>query len=505
MDGLLPSPANEVVLTLLYRMAEWHALAKLRLHTDSSLARLDAVTVQLGHAMRRFVREVCSAYKTYELPKETEQRARRNAKHSLEAQVKSSATGTARKRRDFNLSTYKYHSFPDYPPTFSNQRPAAVFSLKGEREHKHTKAMFGRTNKKNIAVGIARQERRENYFRSAESTSQSVEPSAMTEEPIPSPDADMDIRMHHRMSHSTRNAKSLYAMARDLANDPAAVNFIPKLQDHLLARYLGYQFNGDEYAFTDTDRASVCILHDTIYEHPSLHVNYTTYDVRRDQDYLNSTTHRDVLLHSCETQMGSHPYWYARIIGIYHADVLRIGDGVTDHSIQSMEFLWVRWFGIDPEYRYGARVARLPKIGFVPLSDNLAFGFLDPSLIIRACHLMAAFADGRTTELLPVHTIARSPAEHDDWVSYYVGIFADRDMFMRYDGGGVGHVSGTNHGITSPEDEETDESEDGGEEPASGSVSNGSDDGEDESDDVDEDFDWDTDAEDSDADNDDVM
>ncbi|KZT64013.1 hypothetical protein DAEQUDRAFT_635146, partial [Daedalea quercina L-15889] len=81
---------------------------------------------------------------------------------------------------------------------------------------------------------------------------------------------------------------------------------------------------------------------------------------------------------------------------------------------------------------------RLPKIGFVPMSDELAFGFLDPSLIIRGCHLMPAFADGRTIELMPVHSIARPPDERDDWASYYVGVFVDRDMFMRYDGGGVG-------------------------------------------------------------------
>lgn len=200
--------------------------------------------------------------------------------------------------------------------------------------------------------------------------------------------------------------------------------FIPKLQDHLLTRLLNHPFDGDDHAFTHEERQSVLILNDTIYEHKEMHVNYTTYDIRRDQDYLNATTHRDVLMNSCEIAPGSHPYWYARIIGMFHADVLRIGDGVTDHSTHCMEFLWVRWFGVDPGYRYGSRVARLPKIGFVPMADEMAFGFLDPSLIVRGCHLIQAFADGRTAELLPVHSVARKPDEphEDDWESYYVGM-----------------------------------------------------------------------------------
>lgn len=164
-------------------------------------------------------------------------------------------------------------------------------------------------------------------------------------------------------------------------------------------------------------------MNDTIYEHKEMHINYTTYDVRRDQDYLNTMTHRDVLLHSCESQQGSHPYWYARVLGFFHADVLQVGDDVTDHSVNCMEFLWVRWFGIDPDYQYGSRVARLPKIGFVPVSDKMAFGFLDPSLVIRGSHLIQAFADGRTAELLPAHSIACASGEEDDWASYYVGMY----------------------------------------------------------------------------------
>jgi hypothetical protein len=89
-----------------------------------------------------------------------------------------------------------------------------------------------------------------------------------------------------------------------------------------------------------------------------------------------------------------------------------------------MEFLWVHWFGIDPDHRYGHKVARLPKIGFVPESDPLAFGFLDPSLVLQGCHLIPAFNDGRTSDLLTAPlTIAHTPDEVDDWAAFYVNMY----------------------------------------------------------------------------------
>ena len=48
-----------------------------------------------------------------------------------------------------------------------------------------------------------------------------------------------------------------------------------------------------------------------------------------------------------------------------------------------MELLWVRWLGVEPKYRWGFRTAQLPKVGFVPESDDNMFGFLDPSLISK--------------------------------------------------------------------------------------------------------------------------
>ncbi|OSX57455.1 hypothetical protein POSPLADRAFT_1156730, partial [Postia placenta MAD-698-R-SB12] len=200
-------------------------------------------------------------------------------------------------------------------------------------------------------------------------------------------------------------------------------NFIPQLKNHLLSRLLGLDFDGDEHEYTAAQRDSVIILGNKIYHHKVLRVNYTTYDIRRNQDSMNSHAHCDIMIHSCESGPGVHPYWYARVIGIFHASVVHADATATNRSLQCIEFLWVRWFGIDPDHRYGSHRAHLPKIGFVPESDPCAFGFLDPSLVIRGCHLIPTFADGRTLELLSCpDSIARTAGEVDDWASYYVNM-----------------------------------------------------------------------------------
>ena len=67
---------------------------------------------------------------------------------------------------------------------------------------------------------------------------------------------------------------------------------------------------------------SLKLINDRIYRHKVLRVNYTTYNVRREQDSLNPRTHGDIMVLSVDD---THPYWYARIIGIFHAMVLQIG------------------------------------------------------------------------------------------------------------------------------------------------------------------------------------
>jgi hypothetical protein len=163
-----------------------------------------------------------------------------------------------------------------------------------------------------------------------------------------------------------------------------------------------------------------------MYRHKVLRVNYTTYDMRRSQDSLNPRTHADVMVLSHEDQDdGSkpHPYWYARIIGIFHAQVRHVGPHSRSTDPQKIEFLWVRWFGRDLSQDTGFETKRLHRLGFIPAIDSAdAFGFLDPNEIVRGVHLIPAFAHRRTSTLLPP-SIVRQPSEDDqDWIYYYVSM-----------------------------------------------------------------------------------
>jgi hypothetical protein len=192
----------------------------------------------------------------------------------------------------------------------------------------------------------------------------------------------------------------------------------------LLARLLKFKYDGDEHEFSDADRSAVLILDNRVYSAKVLRVNYTTYDVRRDQDSINPRTRSDIMVYSPETGPDAHPYWYARALGIFHARVLHVGAKSVNHSPQDMEFLWVRWFGQVPGHQFSMKAARLPKIGFVPEQDDLAFGFLDPSLVVRGCHLIPSFSEEQSDELLSATlTAARFPGDTMDWRAYYVNMY----------------------------------------------------------------------------------
>ena len=141
--------------------------------------------------------------------------------------------------------------------------------------------------------------------------------------------------------------------------------------------------------------------------------------MRRAQDSLNPRTHSDIMVLSRDDAV--HPYWYARIIGIFHTMVMHAGpkSKFKLREPKKMEFLFVRWFGLDTmdSERGGWKAKKLHQVGFI--EGDTAFGFVDPSDVI-AVHLIPRFSQGRTKDLLG-HSIARSALEEDeDWSRYYI-------------------------------------------------------------------------------------
>ncbi|KAJ6471270.1 hypothetical protein C8R47DRAFT_966666, partial [Mycena vitilis] len=157
-----------------------------------------------------------------------------------------------------------------------------------------------------------------------------------------------------------------------------------------------------------------------------LRVNYTTYDILRDQDTINTRTHPDimVLAHEDEDDETAHPYWYGRVLGIFHADVRHVGPrSTTGGRPQRMEFLWVRWFGRDMAHIGGWKTKRLHRLGFLDGKDpdSGAFGFIDPAHVLRGAHLIPAFHYGRTSEFLGPSVARHFDADdHQDYRYYYV-------------------------------------------------------------------------------------
>src|SRR5579863_8028159 len=108
-----------------------------------------------------------------------------------------------------------------------------------------------------------------------------------------------------------------------------------------------------------------------------MHLNYTTYDVRRNGDVIISRTYPDIIVKSPEAGPQAQSFWYACMLGIFHTLVTSTHQEVQDRSLHQIEFLWVQWFGMKPgPYHHGFCYTRLPKIGFVGSSDEYAFMFL---------------------------------------------------------------------------------------------------------------------------------
>lgn len=123
-------------------MSHWHGLAELRLHSDLTLDILEQQTTDLGERFRQFKQKVCPSYQTQELDHEVGARSRRQAKEaakwartsnphgpkrasqgsntkgkekaSLEQSQNVPGPKQPRKKKSFNIQTYKFHILGDY-------------------------------------------------------------------------------------------------------------------------------------------------------------------------------------------------------------------------------------------------------------------------------------------------------------------------------------------------------------------------------------------------------
>jgi hypothetical protein len=174
---------DKIILDLLFDLATWHAYAKLRLHTEDTLAFFDSATVVLGETARKFSRTVCSHYHTTELPQEHAARGRREAALASKQPQAAQGRSAGVKHKSLNLQTYKYHALGDYPNTirrmgttdnystqpvsitFIQRTPTYTSTTQGELQHRRSKRRFARTpkTKDKMVASIASQEAIERF------------------------------------------------------------------------------------------------------------------------------------------------------------------------------------------------------------------------------------------------------------------------------------------------------------------------------------------------------
>ncbi|KAJ7053136.1 hypothetical protein C8F01DRAFT_1375308 [Mycena amicta] len=475
VENLLSDPnENNELLDIIFTLAEWHAFAKLRIHTDDTIDHLRFVTKELGRLLRRFQRVFLEKLAVRgiipkELPSEHNARGRRSAKRAAKAnatkaakRAKSRQTTSgddeSPKEKLYSMLTYKLHALGDYIISILWFGTLDSYSTQtGELEHRRVKRFYARTNKNRAVRQMTLLERRDTYFRniharSARSATAAVRPTTATpvrqihrsNKTVPFADQEalpyMAPGQHYHVADSQNTKIHVARWLFDNRQDPAVTGFWSKLQGHLLSRLIDPDHTGDNDEFTQDELDDVILRGDNIYYHQMCRINYTTYDVRRGQDTINPKRRSDVMMLSPENDT-THPFSYAQVLMVCHANVVRKSDPTA--APQRIDFLWVRRYAFDATYKSGFKRKRLHRLQFLPETDANAFAFINPDEVIRASHLIPAFAHKTRNDLLANDSVGRLPREglrsDEDWAYYYVNFFADRDMVMRYFGGGVGH------------------------------------------------------------------
>jgi hypothetical protein len=135
---------------------------------------------------------------------------------------------------------------------------------------------------------------------------------------------------------------------------------------------------------------------------------------------MNPRTHADIMMLSHEDDEDQHPYWYARIIKVFHVNVWYYGPGINQTAPTQMDVLFMCWFGRDVTFNAGWSAKRLHHIGFFKCDDPDSFGFVDPNQVIQGVHLIPGFHYGRTDTRLGPSFVCPPEDMDTDWMYFYV-------------------------------------------------------------------------------------
>ncbi|KAJ2980785.1 hypothetical protein NUW54_g10956 [Trametes sanguinea] len=437
-EGLLPVRDDQTVHNMLFELVNWHALTSLRLQTT--------ITLDMWQAAMCHMKKMQLATTPV---------------------VKPSAAEGPRVVKFNVINTYKYHTLRQHPDYVERSGSTDNHNTRtGELEHRSVKGVFARTNKHDFERQIAKHQHRRRILRGIcgdmlarpspprvsvsvhggkwkpkhvhrkQSARHSVSKAASTTTRCPRTNDPSELPcllprpfgVRYDMGESERNPINLWNWVAEHDDDPTVDDFLLLLRHHLVSRMTGQH----EALVLDEWKDSLEIKDDCAYEHTVIKFNYPTYDMRRAQDPVNPCTHPDIMMLN-EDANEEHPYWYARVLGVYHVQVHYSGPKASSPGVWTrINFLWVRWFTHDMTTSTGFPHRQLPCLSFASLDDpdSSAFGFIDPATIIRATYIMPSFHSGTTVDLLPSDSVARKDGTDDDYVYNYASMFVDRDMFM---------------------------------------------------------------------------
>ncbi|KAI0755357.1 hypothetical protein C8Q80DRAFT_1095185 [Daedaleopsis nitida] len=297
------------------------------------------------------------------------------------------------------------------------------YHWQGELEHRHSKRWYARTNRIHFEFQIAQKQRRRAILEGLRRRDPTFTP--RWEQKLEKANAKREVSeaIDRGLAHATNRRQG--DTTAPISPTTHYEDFLPRLREHLLSRFLPGTRVAD---FSEEHHDGLIVYDDRLLRHKVLRVNYTTYDMRRDQDSINPRTHPDVMLLADDPGTDSHPYWYARIIDLFHIKVRYTGPG-SDRNMwkwQRVDFAWVRWLKYETDYKSGFAHRRLPRVRFLnayDAEDDAPVGFINPDDIVRAAYLMPAFALGRTDEYLGPSKLARrmrSDDDDDDYCAFYV-------------------------------------------------------------------------------------
>ncbi|KAG8704549.1 hypothetical protein FRC09_003458 [Ceratobasidium sp. 395] len=271
--GLMPESIDSQVQQLLFTLAYWHGLAKLRQHTSATLKRLSEVTIRLGNELREF-QKATEDMEILETPQEFAARQRKAAARATNKKSTSKTPPqTGQKKCKLSLNTPKFHAVGHYVALIAKYGTTDSFSTQTtELQHRKIKAQWFRTNMRDAVNQMTRigdigdaldviQERLDKL---------KVGDSSIPQQPSDSSQANSSQPYGIGQSSRAADAINIPLWIERHSRELPVKFFMRSLKEHLLARALGVA--------EPTELVRVTLVNDRMYTHATLRLNYSSYD-----------------------------------------------------------------------------------------------------------------------------------------------------------------------------------------------------------------------------------